>query len=134
MDTNKETTNNHLNKHQHLEIGYNKIIDNNNVEDTQTGEEIGIEEYVVDITNSIEHMEDKIMVEAATNKTPTMIVIHYNRGQQQYGQPHQPQNYYDEPICYRCGQPGHLARGCRVILDHSKRGLNFNRPSSRGRW
>ena len=75
MDTNKETTNNHLNKHQHLEIGYNKIIDNNNVEDTQTGEEIGIEEYVVDITNSIEHMEDKIMVEAATNKTPTMIVI-----------------------------------------------------------
>ena len=59
---------------------------------------------------------------------------HYNRGQQEYGQPQQPQNYYDEPICYRCGQPGHLARGCRVILDHSKRGLNFNRPSSRGRW
>ena len=44
------------------------------MEDTQTGEGIGIGEDVVDITNSMEHMEDKIMVEAATNKTPTMIV------------------------------------------------------------
>ena len=38
-----------------------------------------------------------------------------------------------EPICFRCRQPGHLAVGCRVLLDHSRRGLNFRRPPSRGR-
>lgn len=44
-------------------------------------------------------------------------------------------NDYDnnEPTCYRCGQKGHLALGCRVIIDH-RRGLNSRRPTSRGRW
>ncbi|KAK3082399.1 hypothetical protein FSP39_014224 [Pinctada imbricata] len=67
----------------------------------------------------------------------------YRGGTRSYG--HESQYFYPdtqfesystddgEPICYRCRQSGHLARGCRVILDHSKRGLNFNRPSSRGK-
>lgn len=42
-------------------------------------------------------------------------------------------NENSEPTCYRCGQKGHLALGCRVIIDH-RRGLNSRRPSSRGRW
>ena len=37
------------------------------------------------------------------------------------------------PICYRCGQEGHLAVGCRVILDHRRKPLNYGRPASRGR-
>ena len=58
----------------------------------------------------------------------------YDRPQQYYEE-----EYYDDtqdrgPICYRCGQEGHLARGCKVILDHSRRGLNSRRPASRGRW
>ena len=43
---------------------------------------------------------------------------------------------YDDqpgPICYRCGQEGHLAVGCRVILDHRRKPLNYGRPASRGR-
>ncbi|KAK3108457.1 hypothetical protein FSP39_008288 [Pinctada imbricata] len=51
-----------------------------------------------------------------------------------YIQQNEPSHTEDgEPICYRCRQPGHLAVGCRVLLDHSRRGLNYNRPSSRGR-
>ena len=71
----------------------------------------------------------------------------YSRGSYrgQYHQPYQyepeaqwdpmePSNTDDgEPICFRCRQPGHLARGCRVLLDHSRRGLNSRRPPSRGR-
>ena len=60
--------------------------------------------------------------------------FYYEEPQQHYGQQPRQQDYYEEPTCYRCGQPGYLQRGCRVILDHSKRGLNSNRPSSRGRW
>ena len=43
---------------------------------------------------------------------------------------------YDDrpgPICYRCGQEGHLAVGCRVILDHRRKPLNYGRPASQGR-
>lgn len=29
------------------------------------------------------------------------------------------------PICYRCKQPGHLARRCTVRMDHSRRSLNI---------
>ena len=43
------------------------------MEDTQTEEEIGIGEDMVDITHNKEHMEDKVMVETATNRIPTMI-------------------------------------------------------------
>lgn len=39
----------------------------------------------------------------------------------------------DDVICYRCGQRGHIKIGCRVILDHSRRGLNGRRPMGRGR-
>lgn len=31
-------------------------------------------------------------------------------------------SHHEEPTCYRCGQQGHLQIGCRVILDHSKKG------------
>ena len=39
---------------------------------------------------------------------------------------------YSDIQCYRCGQFGHMAYGCRVRLDH-RRSLNFSRPSSSGR-
>lgn len=41
---------------------------------------------------------------------------------------------YEEPQCFRCGQYGHYKRGCAVKLDHSKRGLNFKKPMTRGRY
>ena len=37
-----------------------------------------------------------------------------------------------EPICWRCGYPGHLAYGCRVRLDHIRHPLNRHRPMERG--
>lgn len=33
--------------------------------------------------------------------------------------------------CYRCKQYGHIARGCRVRMDHSKNDLNSKRPMER---
>lgn len=46
------------------------------------------------------------------------------------------QNYSDAtddlPVCYRCGQTGHIRLGCRVKLDHSRRALNFRPPMGRG--
>ncbi|XP_067664260.1 uncharacterized protein [Haliotis asinina] len=36
------------------------------------------------------------------------------------------------PICYRCGYPGHLAYGCRILLDHQRRPLNLPGPMGRG--
>ncbi|MES9884870.1 MAG: hypothetical protein ABW185_28830 [Sedimenticola sp.] len=69
----------------------------------------------------------------------------YDRGDQQRQQANHPpptvgeyeefQSYGDEIICYRCGQPGHVQYGCRVILDHQRRGGRdrYQRPSnSRG--
>lgn len=32
-------------------------------------------------------------------------------------------------VCYRCGQEGHIAIGCRVRIDH-RRNLNYRRPNS----
>ncbi|OWF54733.1 Paraneoplastic antigen-like protein 5 [Mizuhopecten yessoensis] len=29
------------------------------------------------------------------------------------------------PVCWRCGQYGHIRRDCRVIMDHSRRDLNL---------
>ncbi|MES9879827.1 MAG: hypothetical protein ABW185_03010 [Sedimenticola sp.] len=64
----------------------------------------------------------------------------YNRGgpNQQY-QPHPSQSTYDEEydtnyevMCYRCGQYGHVQYGCRVILDHQRRGdRGRSRPLNR---
>ena len=39
---------------------------------------------------------------------------------------------YREVTCWRCGYPGHMARGCRVRLDHLRRPLNGNKPMGRG--
>lgn len=50
-------------------------------------------------------------------------------------------NRNDAPVCYRCGQVGHIQIGCRVLLDHYRgngrnargRGhLNQHRPMRRG--
>lgn len=41
-------------------------------------------------------------------------------------------SYSAEPVCYRCGQPGHIRLGCRVKLDHSRKALNFKKPMGRG--
>jgi hypothetical protein len=38
-----------------------------------------------------------------------------------------------EPVCWRCGQSGHIRAGCRVRLDHVRRPLNWDRPTARGR-
>jgi len=69
------------------------------------------------------------------------------RGRQQYPAPNtSPQRLSDtyrqkgvandldeEPICWRCGQMGHLQYGCRVQMDHQRRPLNFNKSTPRGR-
>lgn len=39
-----------------------------------------------------------------------------------------------EIICHRCRQPGHIAIGCRVKLDHSRVNLNSKKPIQRGRY
>ncbi|KAK3096074.1 hypothetical protein FSP39_022756 [Pinctada imbricata] len=65
---------------------------------------------------------------------------YYGRGQQRYQQQFYDRQQYgqqgieneNDPICYRCGQEGHLALGCRVRLDHMRRQpSNFRRPASR---
>ena len=33
-----------------------------------------------------------------------------------------------EPVCWRCGQVGHLRLGCRVNMEHSRWHLNFRKP------
>lgn len=37
------------------------------------------------------------------------------------------------PVCYRCGQEGHVQSGCRVRTDHLRQNLNSMGPASRGR-
>ncbi len=67
-----------------------------------------------------------------SDSTETQPTTRYeSTGWTQDQRPHR-QDDTEEPICFRCKQPGHLQYGCRVRLDHS-RSLNRNRPMPRGR-
>ena len=52
----------------------------------------------------------------------------YQQQQQQQGTTQQNRAYRKDIQCYRCGQYGHIARGCRIRMDHSKKDLNTKRP------
>lgn len=41
-------------------------------------------------------------------------------------------NFNQDPVCYRCGQVGHLKYGCRVRLDFLRKDLNGGKPIGRG--
>ncbi|KAK3101184.1 hypothetical protein FSP39_001606 [Pinctada imbricata] len=40
---------------------------------------------------------------------------------------------YHEPVCFRCGQPGHIEIGCRVIMDHSRKTHTMSHSASQHR-
>ncbi|OWF53814.1 Paraneoplastic antigen Ma2 [Mizuhopecten yessoensis] len=47
----------------------------------------------------------------------------FNSHQSELAQPHE-----DGPLCWRCGQRGHIKLGCRVRIDH----LNGEKPTKKG--
>ena len=52
----------------------------------------------------------------------------YDRSTRQHGSQHstpRQQNDQHGPCCYRCGQEGHVAVGCRVRLDHVRKPQDF---------
>ncbi|XP_076083902.1 uncharacterized protein LOC143054750 [Mytilus galloprovincialis] len=56
---------------------------------------------------------------------------------QQQELPHEPCIPFDNRkkpfVCYRCGNEGHIAIGCRVILDHSRKAYNFQQIGAEDR-
>lgn len=65
----------------------------------------------------------------------------YRGGYRQYPRFPQPQTTRDvakerqssrvreSPTCYRCGQVGQIAVGCRVLVNHRRQALNYNTPA-----
>ena len=39
---------------------------------------------------------------------------------------------YSEAVCWRCGQAGHIQKGCRIRTDHLRKPLNERKPAGRG--
>ncbi|XP_069113071.1 uncharacterized protein [Argopecten irradians] len=57
----------------------------------------------------------------------------FNSPSQKFGRQDKPfSDNVNGPVCWRCGQPGHMKRDCRVNLEHSRKSLNARMPTGLG--
>ena len=85
-----------------------------------------LQQAVKDLTSQLQQLQEQHsedVIHSDTHQHEREAYSYHNYEDSSYD--------YQEPVCFRCGQPGHIAIGCRVIMDHSRKAYTMSHVRNR---